>query len=48
MRKFACAYAQGIPGAREFRGQVSRVNNRADFLDVMARFFPTATPTSQA
>jgi len=47
MRKFACAYAQGIPGAREFRGQVSWVNNQADFLDVMARFFPTAIPTSQ-
>ena len=44
MRKFACAYAQGIPGARDFRGQVSRVTSQAEFLEVMARFFPTASP----
>jgi tRNA-dihydrouridine synthase B len=44
MRKFACAYAQGIPGARDFRGKVSRVTSQAEFLEVMARFFPTASP----
>ena len=47
MRKFACAYAQGIPGAREFRGHVSRVTSQAEFLDVMARFFPAAPAGDQ-
>jgi len=40
MRKFACSYAQGIPGAREFRGQVSRVTSQTEFLEVVKRFFP--------
>jgi len=42
MRKFACSYAQGIPGAREFRGHVSRATNVAEFLEVVHRFFPQA------
>lgn len=41
MRKFACAYAQGLPGAREFRGKVSRVQTREDFLEVMRTTFPS-------
>jgi tRNA-dihydrouridine synthase B len=41
MRKFACAYAQGLPGAREFRGNVSRVQTREDFLEVMRTTFPS-------
>ena len=40
MRKFACSYAQGLPGAREFRGRVSRVTSREEFLEVMSRWFP--------
>jgi len=40
MRKFACAYAQGIPGARDFRGRVSRVVAREEFLDVVRDHFP--------
>jgi tRNA-dihydrouridine synthase B len=40
MRKFACSYAQGLPGAREFRGKVSRVLSQAEFLDVMRTTFP--------
>ena len=40
MRKFACSYAQGIPGARDFRGHVSRVTTRPEFLDVVRRYFP--------
>jgi tRNA-dihydrouridine synthase B len=40
MRKFACAYAQGLPGAREFRGKASRVTTREEFLDAMATSFP--------
>jgi tRNA-dihydrouridine synthase B len=40
MRKFACAYAQGLPGARDFRGRVSRVITRDEFLEVVRDFFP--------
>jgi len=40
MRKFACAYAQGLPGARDFRGKVSRVTTREEFLDAMNTSFP--------
>ena len=40
MRKFACSYAQGLPGARDFRGKVSRVLSQAEFLDVMRTTFP--------
>jgi tRNA-dihydrouridine synthase B len=42
MRKFACSYAQGLAGAREFRGRVSRVETREDFLAVMRAHFPSA------
>ena len=42
MRKFACAYAQGLPGARDFRGKVSRVTTREEFLEVMKTCFPAA------
>ena len=48
MRKFACTYAQGLPGAREFRGKVSRVVTREEFLEVMRTTFPrdaAAVPT---
>jgi len=40
MRKFACTYAQGLPGAREFRGRVSRVVARTEFLEVVRDHFP--------
>ena len=40
MRKFACSYAQGLPGARDFRGKVSRVTSREEFLQVMETCFP--------
>ncbi len=40
MRKFACAYAQGLPGARDFRGRVSRVTTREEFMEVMGTSFP--------
>jgi tRNA-dihydrouridine synthase B len=40
MRKFACSYAQGLPGARDFRGKVSRVTSREEFLGVMKNCFP--------
>lgn len=40
MRKFACCYAQGRPGAREFRTRVSRVSTPAEFYDAVATSFP--------
>ena len=42
MRKFACCYAQGRRGAREFRKQVARVSTVADFQHVVEHFFPRA------
>jgi len=40
MRKFACCYAQGRPGARHFRGHVACVSTPAEFHDVVERYFP--------
>lgn len=40
MRKYACCYAQGIRGARQFRTQVGRVATRDEFYTVVDQFFP--------
>ncbi len=40
MRKYACCYAQGRAGAREFRTRVSKVATPEDFRDVVQRYFP--------
>lgn len=40
MRKFACCYAQGRRGAREFRKHVVEVNTAAEFCEVVERHFP--------
>ena len=40
MRKYACCYAQGRPGAREFRTRASRVSTPAEFHEVVERYFP--------
>ena len=40
MRKYACTYAQGKSGAREFRKHVAHVATAEDFHDVVTRFFP--------
>lgn len=40
MRKFACCYAQGRPGARDFRSHVARVNTPDEFHHVVEAFFP--------
>jgi tRNA-dihydrouridine synthase B len=40
MRKFACCYAQGRPGAREFRACVSQAATREAFLAAVAEHFP--------
>jgi tRNA-dihydrouridine synthase B len=41
MRKYACCYAQGIPGARAFRSQIARVRTPECFFDIVRRLFPT-------
>lgn len=43
MRKFACCYAQNKPGARHFRGHISRVETSEQFYDVVERYFPRQT-----
>lgn len=40
MRKFACNYAAGKPGARVFRQYVSHVGTPAEFLQVVEDYFP--------
>jgi tRNA-dihydrouridine synthase B len=40
MRKFACCYAQGRPGARDFRGSVARVTTANEFFEAVDRHFP--------
>lgn len=40
MRKFACCYAQGRPGAREFRSRVAKISTPAEFYSVVNEFFP--------
>ena len=40
MRKYACCYAQGRRGAREFRKHVAKIETTADFHAVVAEYFP--------
>ncbi len=40
MRKYACCYAQGRRGAREFRKHVAKVATSAEFHAVVERYFP--------
>lgn len=40
MRKFACCYAQGRHGAREFRKQVVEIDTAAEFHAVVDQYFP--------
>jgi tRNA-dihydrouridine synthase B len=40
MRKYACCYAQGRPGARNFRSLVANVTTAAEFHAVVAEHFP--------
>ncbi len=47
MRKFACCYAQGKPGARYFRTYVAAVSTPDEFLGVVDRYFPTASVSSR-
>jgi tRNA-dihydrouridine synthase B len=41
MRKYACCYAQGRAGAREFRYHVARINTPKEFRDAVALHFPS-------
>lgn len=40
MRKYACCYAQGQRGARQFRAHVARVETPTEFQLVVDEFFP--------
>ena len=40
MRKYACCYAQGRPGAREFRKHVATIDSVEDFHGVVRDYFP--------
>ncbi len=40
MRKYACCYAQGRRGARDFRQHAAKVNTPDDFNAVVERYFP--------
>jgi len=42
MRKYACCYAQGRKGAREFRTQVSHAATPEEFQAIVERYFPKA------
>lgn len=40
MRKYACCYAQGKPGARHFRSHVAKVGTAEAFYQVVEEYFP--------
>lgn len=40
MRKYACCYAQGRRGAREFRKQVATIQSPQEFYAVVEKYFP--------
>jgi tRNA-dihydrouridine synthase B len=40
MRKYACCYAQGRLGAREYRKHVATIESPAEFYTVVERYFP--------
>jgi tRNA-dihydrouridine synthase B len=42
MRKYACCYAQGKPGARHFRAHVAKVSSPDEFHGVVKQYFPAA------
>ncbi|MEN1680007.1 MAG: tRNA dihydrouridine synthase DusB [Planctomycetota bacterium] len=44
MRKYACCYAQGRRGAREFRKRVATIETAEQFYSVVENYFPTEQP----
>ena len=45
MRKYACCYAQGRHGARQFRTHVAKVASAAEFHQVVEQYFPREPAT---
>lgn len=43
MRKFACNYATGLPGARFFRTYAAKVSTREEFLAAVEEYFPRSS-----
>ena len=43
MRKYACCYAQGRPGARHFRTHIAQVSTPGDFCAAVEQHFPRET-----
>jgi tRNA-dihydrouridine synthase B len=46
MRKYACCYAQGIPGARNFRSNLNHIESTDDFMRVVDQDFPVDSPSA--
>ena len=46
MRKYACCYAQGKPGARFFRTHVAHVSTAEEFYETVRTHFPKARESS--
>ena len=47
MRRYACCYANGRPGARAFRANVANVATPAAFFDVVEKYFPREDATAR-
>lgn len=47
MRKFACRYLGGTPGARLFRDRISRAEDSADFRRIVEEYFPLSLPVTE-
>jgi tRNA-dihydrouridine synthase B len=47
MRKYACCYAQGIPGARQFRAAAANVSTKDEFYQVVRELFPREGPATE-
>ncbi len=48
MRKYACCYAQGRRGARDFRKHVAKVTTPAEFVTVVEQYFPKDFATNES
>ncbi len=48
MRKFACRYLGGLPGARYFRDQICRAENAGDFHRIVQTHFPGSEAAGRA
>jgi tRNA-dihydrouridine synthase B len=48
MRKYAACYAQGLPGARNFRGAISLADSPEDFRRIVEELFPRTLSLREA